>query len=77
MRAYNKKVHPRHYHEGELVLRRIIPNQPNPRGKWAPNWEGSYVVKKAFSEGALILQEMDGSELANPIDSNVVKKYYA
>ena len=77
MRAYEKKVHPRQFREGELVLKRILPNQTDFRGKWMPNWEGPYVVKKAFSGGALILADMDGGDLPNPINANVVKKYYA
>ena len=32
------------------------------------------MVKKAFLEGALILTEMDGDELPNLINSDVVKK---
>jgi len=75
--AHDKKVRPREFHEGELVLRKILPIQKDLRGKWAPNWEGPYVVKKAFSGGALILTEMDGKELPNPVNSDVVKKYYA
>ncbi|KAK5803374.1 hypothetical protein PVK06_031019 [Gossypium arboreum] len=75
--AHDKKVRPREFHEGELVLRKILPIQKDLRGKWAPNWEGPYVVKKAFSGGALILTEMDGKELSNPVNSDAVKKYYA
>ncbi|KAK5832732.1 hypothetical protein PVK06_016535 [Gossypium arboreum] len=75
--AHDKKVRPREFHEGELVLRKILPVQKDLRGKWAPNWEGPYVVKKAFSGGALILTEMDGKELSNPVNSDAVKKYYA
>ena len=33
-----------------------------------------YVVKKAFSGGALILAEMDGKEFSSPINADVVKK---
>ncbi|WRX13925.1 Integrase [Theobroma cacao] len=77
MRAYEKKVHPRQFREGELVLKRILPNQTDFRGKWMPNWEGPYVVKKAFSGGALILANMDGGDLPNPINADAVKKYYA
>ncbi|KAK5837232.1 hypothetical protein PVK06_013042 [Gossypium arboreum] len=75
--AHDKKVRPREFHEGELVLRKILPIQKDLRGKWAPNWEGPYVVKKAFSGGALILTEMDGNEFSNPVNSDTVKKYYA
>ena len=47
------------------------------RGKWAPNYEGPFVVKKAFSGGALVLTNMDGEELPLPVNSDVVKRYYA
>ena len=77
MRAYDKKIQPRQFQEGELVLKRIPQNRQNPRGKCSPNWEGPYVVKKAFSGGALILTEMDGKEFLCPINADIVKKYYA
>jgi len=77
MRAYDKKVKLRQFREGELVLKKILPIQRDSRGKWAPNLEGPYVVKKAFSGGAMILQEMDGKELPSPINSDAMKKYYA
>ena len=47
------------------------------RGKWAPNYEGPFVVKKAFSGGALLLMNTDDEELPSPVNSNVVKQYYA
>ena len=59
------------------MLKRIPQNRQDPRGKWSPNWEGPYVVKKAFSGGALILTEMDGKEFPGPINADIVKKYYA
>jgi len=76
MRAYNKKVRPREFREGDLVLKKILPMQKDFRGKWMPNWEGPYVVKKAFSGGALILCEMDGKSLPNPVNADSVKKYF-
>ncbi|KAA3470703.1 RNA-directed DNA polymerase [Gossypium australe] len=76
MRAYDKKVRPREFSEGDLVLKNILPMQKDFRGKWMPNWEGPYMVKKAFSGGALILSEMDGKNLPNPINLDSVKKYY-
>ena len=76
-KAYEKKVRPREFQEGELVLKKILPNQKDSRGKWTPNYEGPYVVKKAFSRGALILTNMDGEDLPHPINSDSVKKFYA
>ena len=77
MRAHDKKIRPRRFQEGELVLKWILQNRQDSHGKWSPNWEGPYVVKKAFSGGALILTEMDGKEFLGPINANIVKKYYA
>ena len=34
-------------------------------------------MKKAFSEGAVILTEMDEKKFPNPINADIVKKYYA
>jgi hypothetical protein len=59
------------------VLKKILPIHKDSRGKWTPNYEGPYVVKKAFSGGALILTTMDGEDFALPVNSDAVKKYYA
>ncbi|KAL0544945.1 hypothetical protein IC582_020075 [Cucumis melo] len=77
MRAYIKKVHPRSFREGDLVLKRILSFQKDYRGKWNLNYEGPFVVKKAFSRGALLLTNMDGVELKNPVNSDYVRRYYA
>jgi hypothetical protein len=46
------------------------------RGKWTPNYEGPYVVKRAFSGGAMILTTMDGEELTHTVNANAIKKYF-
>jgi len=74
--AFDKKVRPREFKEGDLVLKKILTFQPDSRGKWAPNYEGSYVVKRAFSGGAMTLQTMDGEELPRTVKTNAVKKYF-
>ncbi|XP_045822052.1 uncharacterized protein LOC123914933 [Trifolium pratense] len=76
-KAFDKKVRPREFREGELVLKKILPIHKDSRGKWTPNYEGPYVVKKAFSGGALILATMDEEEFPLPVNADVVKKYYA
>ena len=76
-KAFNKKVRPRNFCAGDLVLKKILPNQEDVRGKWAPNYEGPYIVKQAFSGGALILQNMDGQELSKPVNADAVKRFYA
>ncbi|GLT83158.1 hypothetical protein SLE2022_014650 [Rubroshorea leprosula] len=74
--AYNKKVKPRVFHQGDLVLRKIMPNERDPRGKFALNYEGPYVVKEAFSGGALLLRYPNRTDYHHPVNANVVKMYY-
>jgi len=75
-KGFDKKVRPRELREGDLVVKKIISIQKDYRGKWTPNYEGPYVVKKVFSRGALILTRMDGEELPLPVNSDTVKKFY-
>ena len=59
------------------MLKKISHAFKDNRGKWVPNHEGPFIVKKAFSGGALVLTNMDGEELPSPVNSDVVKRYYA
>jgi hypothetical protein len=74
--AFDKKVRPGEFREGDLVLKKILSFQPDARGKWTPNYEGPYVVKRAFSGGAMTLATMDGDELPRPVNVDAVKKYF-
>lgn len=62
------------FEEGDLVLRKILPIHKDPYEKWIPNYKGPYIVKKAFSGGALILTTMDRTELPGSVESDAVKK---
>ena len=73
-KAFDKKVKPREFREGDLVLRKIVSLNTDSRGRWTPNYEGSYVVQKSFSGGALILEIMDGEEFPRPMNVYAVKK---
>ena len=59
------------------MLRKISPASGDDQSKKAPNYEGPYMVKKAFFEGTLILTNMNEKDLPRPVNSDVVKKYYA
>lgn len=48
-RSFGKKVLPRVYQAGELMLKRYSHIHSYPQGKWTPNYEGPFIVKKAFS----------------------------
>jgi len=75
-KAYDKKVRPHMFYEGDQVLKKLLSLLGENQSKWAPNYEGPYVVKKAFSGGALQLSRMDGEDLARPVNSDSVKRYY-
>ncbi|XP_055814481.1 uncharacterized protein LOC129884162 [Solanum dulcamara] len=75
-RAFNKRVRRRTFEVGQLVLKRIFPHQNDYKGKFAPNRQGPYMVRKVLSGDALILSEMDGQEWPKPINSDAVKRYY-
>ena len=77
IRAFNKKVRPQEYQFGDLVIKRIILPQSDPRGKWTPTYEGPFVVKRVFSGGAMILTAMDGDDLPQPANADIVKRYFA
>lgn len=73
---FDKKVNPQNLQVGDLVLRKIMPIHTNPRGKWTPNCEGLYIVRKVLAGGALILSTMDGEDLASLVNADAVKKYF-
>jgi len=75
-KAFDKKVRPWEFREGDLVVKKIISVQKDHRDKWMPNYKGPYVVKKVFSREALILTRMDGEELPLPVNFDAVKKFY-
>ena len=61
-RAYNKKIKPDKIKEGDLVLKLIKPIMIDSRGKFKPNWEGLYLVKKLFSKAAIIISNLEGNK---------------
>ncbi|XP_027077091.2 uncharacterized protein [Coffea arabica] len=75
-RAYNKKVKPHLFQERDKVLKRILPIQDEAKGKFAPNWQGPFIVKKVLPGGALILIEMDGQIFPQPINSDMCKTFF-
>ena len=77
IKAFNKKVRCQEYQVGDLVIKRIILSQGDPSGKWTPTYKGPFVVKNIFSHGAMILTTMDGDDLPQPVNADIVKTYYA
>ena len=55
-----------------LKLTKLI--MTNPQGKFKPNWEGPYLVKKLFSGGTAILADLEGNEFKKSINLDKLKK---
>ncbi|KAL0396596.1 UNVERIFIED_CONTAM: hypothetical protein Scaly_0108000 [Sesamum calycinum] len=77
-RAFNKKVRLRSFQVGDLVLavRRPIITTHRTGNKFLPKWDGPYVVKEAYTNGAYKLVAEDGLRVG-PINGKFLKRYYA
>ncbi|RVW67554.1 Pol polyprotein [Vitis vinifera] len=73
---YNRKVRPRSFKNGTLVLRKVFENTAEVgTGKFQANWEGPYIVSKASENGAYHLQKLDGTPLLRPWNVSNLKYY--
>ena len=77
-RQYKKKMKPREFQIGDLVLRENPRNQTvrEKKGKFEANWLGPYVITFVFGSGAYQLSTSDGEVLDTPINSIHLKKFY-
>ena len=78
-KAYGQTVHPRTFPEGQLVLRAAEHVRKNVLGpsKFAPKWEGPYIIREAHDSGYYYLAKEDGTTLMGPINEKWLKQYYA
>ena len=75
--SYNKRVKPRVFWLGDLVLRKFFENTANPTiGKFQPNWEGPYVVIQASETGSYTLNKMDGTLVPRMWNAMHLRRYY-
>ncbi len=77
-RGYNKRVREAGVplKAGDLVLKLVKETHSDPRGKFRPNWEGPYVIKKVLQKGAVRLMDMDGNEFVNPVNVDKLRHFY-
>ena len=73
--GFQQKFRRQVYQVGDLVIKRTILPQGDPKGKWTPTYEGLFVIKNIFSGGAMILTTMDGDDLPHPVNADIVKRY--
>ena len=76
-RAFRKRVRPRKFQKGDLVLKVLRGLINDPRGKFIPNWSGSYVILDLTQEGAAWLTDLDGNQFTEPVNVDQLKRFYA
>ncbi|XP_070005847.1 uncharacterized protein [Nicotiana sylvestris] len=74
-RANNKKVWPRNFEVGQLILRRILPHHKEAKGKFTPNWKGPYIIRKLLPKGALYLGDIEGNDPKTAVNADAVKRW--
>ncbi|KAL2248297.1 UNVERIFIED_CONTAM: hypothetical protein Sindi_2682000 [Sesamum indicum] len=75
MKSYNKKLRPRQFQVGDLVLKKVEVSKHV--GKLDPGWERSYKVTEIKRRGTYRLQDMEGRDLPRPWNVQNLKKFYA
>jgi hypothetical protein len=75
---FNKKVKPRDFKVGDLVLRKVTLATKDPaEGKLASSWEGPYKVISCHRPGAYYLEDQKGKVLQRPWNAEHLKKYFS
>ena len=74
---YNKRVKPRTFQLGDLVLRKVFENTADPTaGKFQPNWEGPYVITQSGKSGSYAIDKTDGTPIPRMWNAMHLKRYY-
>ena len=75
--AFRKKVKPRKFKKGDLVLKVLRGLISDPRGKFRSTWSGPYVILDLTREGEAWLTNLDGNQFTKPVSVDQLKKFYA
>ena len=76
-RYYNKKVKPRSYMSGDLVLKKLLPARKNlAHGKLSLNWEDPYIISQVVRPGNYELQTEEGKILQHTWNAEHLKRFY-
>ena len=74
---YDKRVRPRSFKKGYLVLRWVTQNtRISLEGSFRANWEGPYRIDKPVGSGAYRLLHIDGTIVKHPWNAAMLRKYY-
>ena len=76
-RYYNKRVRPKYFGVGDLVLRVVTPNtKPKNSGALGPTWEGPYRIMEVVANRSYRLAELNGRSIKHTWNADKLKVYY-
>ena len=75
-RAFGKRVKPRKFQRGDLVLKVLRGLINDPRGKFRSSWSGPYVIRDLTREGAWLI-DLEGNQFTEPVNVDQLKRFYA
>ncbi|KAL0413600.1 UNVERIFIED_CONTAM: hypothetical protein Sradi_1561700 [Sesamum radiatum] len=75
MKSYNRKVKPRDFQMGDLVLKKVEVSKHV--GKLDLGWEGPFKVTEVKKMRTYKLQDLEGKDLPRPWNVYNLKKFYA
>ncbi|GJV02677.1 reverse transcriptase domain-containing protein [Tanacetum coccineum] len=73
---YNKNVKPSMFKPGTYVLRLNNASKAEYQGKMGPTWEGPYVIRKAYGDGAYKLETLSGEAVDRTWNGTNLRKFY-
>ena len=74
---YNRRVKPRMFQPGDLVLRNVFENNTDSSAeKFQQNWEGSYIIMQASASGSYALDKLDRTPVPRMLNIMHLKRYY-
>ena len=76
-RYFNSKVKEKRFKEGDLVLRKVLPNtkEVNAGVLW-PNWEGPHMIAEVLQPGTYRLKRLDGKMVPRSWNAEFLRPYY-
>ena len=76
-RYYDRRVKPRSYNPGDLVLKKLLLARKDPtHGKLGPNWEGPYIISRIVRPANYELQTKEGKTLLHSWNVEHLKRVY-
>ena len=76
-RYLNSKVKEKRFKEGDLVLRKVLPNMKEVNaGVLRPNWEGPYMIAEVLRPETYKLKRLDGKTMPRAWNVELLRPYY-